>query len=96
MRSRYTAYTKANIDYIAATMHGAAIKNFDFNSAHEFATKTKWIGLKILDSGINSDNTEFVKFQAKYKINGKLEKMIEHSLFEKIDNKWYYTDNIKL
>ncbi len=37
MCSRYTAYTQANIDYIVATMKGAALKDFDKASAKQWA-----------------------------------------------------------
>lgn len=94
MRSRYTAFTLANIDYIAATMSGNAMHDFDLASAYNFATGVKWVSLKVIDSGLNSDTIGFVKFQAKYKVNGKMEKLNEHSLFEKIENKWYYTDKV--
>ena len=33
MRSRYTAYTQANIDYIVATMRGAALDGFNLEEA---------------------------------------------------------------
>jgi len=52
----------------------------------------KWTGLKILSyvvSDASSDKAS-VEFIARYKINGKAEKMHELSFFMKEDGQWFY------
>src|SRR6185312_2334301 len=65
MRSRYTAYSTANIAYIAQTMRGAASKNFDANNAEIWAKKVNWQGLKVLRASAEG-NQGLVEFIAYY------------------------------
>src|SRR5688572_26847014 len=62
MRSRYTAYTKANIDYIKQTMRGAALEDFDEDEAREWATTVSWLGLHVLHSKTHKErgSVEFI------------------------------------
>lgn len=92
MRSRYTAYTMANIDYIVQTMQGPAFVGFDKISAKDWAESANWQSLKVLSSSIDSPESGRVEFIAKYKINGKMFKLQEHSVFHFIDNRWFYVD----
>lgn len=89
MRSRYTAYTICNIDYIARTMQGPAIQYFDVATATQWAEKVIWLGLKVLKTN-HHQNKGFVEFIASYSENDKKHKIHEISQFSFIDNKWYY------
>lgn len=94
MRSRYTAYTQANIDYIQQTMRGPAAQNFDPVDAKAWALKAKWKRLKVLHDSLaeNSQNHAYVRFEAFYIWEGKPQKLLETSEFELINGRWYYTN----
>jgi len=89
MRSRYTAYTRANIDYIKATQQHP---HFDTAEAKRWAEQSKWLGLKVLNAtlGGENDNTGTVEFIATYKLNGQRQELHEVSQFQKIEGKWIY------
>lgn len=95
MRSRYTAYTQANISYIQATMTGPAAENFDAQDAEQWASSVKWKRLKIVatDAHPTDPDTAYVKFRAFYIAQGKLCELIELSEFKRIAGKWYYYRN---
>ncbi len=90
MRSRYTAYTKANVDYIAKTMKGAALNGFNKVEAKQWAQSVEWLKLEVLDY---SDNT--VSFIASYQHAGQTHTLAENSLFKKHDGLWYYIGEVQ-
>ncbi len=94
MRSRYTAYTQAKINYIQQTMAGPAAKDFDANAAREWATQAKWQGLKVINSQVNPKNPRqsFVEFKAFYMHQLKEHCIHEISEFQLIDKRWTYID----
>jgi len=94
MRSRYSAYTQANILYIQKTMCGKAAKNYDENSALDWARNTEWLGLSVLKSEMQTSEIGFVEFVARYKYNGINQQIHERSEFLKIKDKWYYVDGV--
>lgn len=89
MRSRYSAYTQANIDYIALTMQSPASDNFDKPSAAQWAKQVKWQKLEVIKSSQEGD-IGFVEFIAYFKENGRQLKLHELSEFHRIDGKWFY------
>src|SRR3990167_9399797 len=93
MRSRYTAYTRANIGYIQATQTETAVANFNPLEAKQWAQSCQWLGLKILrtDKGQKEDNAGIVEFVASFKTSGQLHKLQEVSQFIKQDTYWFYT-----
>ena len=48
MRSRYSAYTMANIDYIKETMRGNALAGLQELDAKRWAKRVTWIKLNVL------------------------------------------------
>lgn len=97
MRSRYTAYTKANIGYIIKTMKGKAAKHFDATKSLQWAKKSKWLGLTIIEAPLpNKDNPKkgLVEFIAKYELNGKQQSIHEFSEFHRQKGIWYYVNGI--
>lgn len=91
MRSRYTAYSQANIDYIVATMTSPASDDFDKEEARQWATKIAWLKLEVLKSGQDGDKG-MVEFRAHYAANGKQHAMHEISEFHLVDGQWFYVD----
>ncbi|MBP9722782.1 MAG: YchJ family protein [Gammaproteobacteria bacterium] len=95
MRSRYTAYTMANIDYIFDTMRDNALKNSDRVEALKWAKSSKWLGLEVLKTSVNLENTEGeVEFIAKFQQNSHTQEHREHAKFKKYHNKWYYIGEV--
>jgi SEC-C motif-containing protein len=91
MRSRYTAYTKANIDYIAATMKSPASDHFDAADAKAWAESVEWGKLKVITSTTDSD-TSTVEFEAHFFEDNKHYVLHEVSAFRRDDGRWYYID----
>lgn len=92
MRSRYTAYTQANISYIQETMRETAAQDFDPIAAEKWARKSKWKRLQVIDASPHETdvNRYYVKFTAYYISQGKSQQLTEISEFKRIDGKWYY------
>jgi len=91
MRSRYTAYTRANIDYIIQTMKSPAADNFDVKDAEEWAKTVNWIGLDVIKTKYDA-NQGIVEFRAHYSLDGKKNILHEISEFRFENGKWYYVD----
>lgn len=91
MRSRYSAYTIINIDYIGRTMRGPAAKDFDKRETENWARQIEWLGLEVINTGIQDQNG-FVEFIAKYAKEGVTEQIHERSEFHRKDGKWYYVN----
>ena len=92
MRSRYTAYSQANIGYIVKTMRGEAANGFNAAKSQAWASQASWNGLtvKATKQGNVDDDTGWVEFIARYEDNNGKHFIYEHSEFKKIDGHWYY------
>lgn len=88
MRSRYSAYTRNDIDYLLRTWHP------DTRPATLEANPPdlKWLGLEVRRHQQQDDNRAIVEFIARYRQAGRAVRMHEISRFEKIDGQWYYLD----
>ncbi len=91
MRSRYTAYTQANIDYIIKTMKGPALNHFDAESARKWAATVEWLGLEVLHT-ITNTTKGYVEFIAHFDERGEKNCIHELSEFRRINGRWYYVD----
>ena len=88
MRSRYTAFTQDNEAYLLQSWHHSTRPKA--LSPGE-GRPIKWVDLKVL----RHESEEFsaiVEFIARYKINGKAEKIHELSRFTKEGDRWFYVD----
>jgi SEC-C motif-containing protein len=94
MRSRYTAYSLANIDYIQETMFGDALQDFDAVDAKEWAQSIKWLKLEVIRSSMSAEDKGLVEFIAYYRYQNKKHQLHEVSQFELINQRWYYTSQI--
>jgi len=96
MRSRYTAYSQANIDYIVATMKGKVAEGYDKKAAKKWAEKVEWLSLTILNTKDGADeNSGFVEFIADYRYQDKNQKMHEVSEFRRENEHWLYVDRVQ-
>lgn len=91
MRSRYTAYTQANMEYIARTMLPPASQHFNAKEAYNWSNKVEWLQLNVITSSMDG-NKGFVEFEAYYKDQGKKFVMHEASEFRFERDQWYYID----
>lgn len=95
MRSRYSAYSRANIDYIVRTMKSPAADNFDANIAKEWAEMVNWHKLEVLQSEIHGQ-TGYVEFIAYYVSEGQIQTLHELSKFQLENGSWYYVDGERI
>jgi len=93
MRSRYTAYSQTNLDYIRETMKSPAADNFNPDATRERAKKIKWVNLKVVSS-TQDKNTGIVEFYASYTDGVKTNVLHEISHFILDQGKWYYVSGI--
>lgn len=91
MRSRYTAYHQAEIDYIAKTMQSPAADNFNAEETKRWANDVTWVGLEVINSNSNLLQG-FVEFIAHYFLNNKKYTIHEISEFKRVDGVWFYVD----
>lgn len=88
MRSRYTAFTLNADDYLLETWHEKTRPPaLDLSDQ----AKVKWIGLKVIQH-TSEANKAVVEFIARFKINGKAEKIHEVGHFVQEDDRWFYID----
>lgn len=95
MRSRYTAFTRADLEYIKKTLAPESRKDFDMEENRKWAKQAKWQGLKILSTskGGAEDKKGTVEFIATYEQNGESIDHHEVSQFRKDDKgHWLFTD----
>lgn len=96
MRSRYTAYTIANIVYIKKTMAGEPLLGFDEREAERWAKSVYWLGLRIIDTKQNIvEHTGTIEFVATYLAGNTLNTIHENSTFHFINDTWLYTAGIQ-
>ena len=96
MRSRYTAYTMANIAYIKQTMRGKAAVNFHEIDAERWAKKVLWIKLHVVNAILENDGIGFVEFEAFFVEGSCLKSIHENSRFIREQGRWYYVDGTHL
>lgn len=95
MRSRYTAHTKGEIEYIKMTMTPSSRKDFDPKATKEWALGSTWKGLKIVNTskGGPDDSEGVVEFVATYERNGKGIDHHEVSEFTRsLGGQWFFVD----
>jgi SEC-C motif-containing protein len=95
MRSRYTAYTRQDIDYIARTLAPEALAGFDAREAKAWAAEVDWRGLKSLstEKGLARDTEGAVEFVATYRQQGATIAHHEFSRFRKTDaGEWRFVE----
>lgn len=96
MRSRYTAYTMADIDYIKATMRGKATTGFQEIEAKRWAKRVHWIKLNVIQSVIETSSTGYVEFEAIFVDGSRLKSIHENSEFNFEKGCWYYVNGTHL
>ncbi len=90
MRSRYTAYSHNNSDYLLKTWHRTT-RPSTLDLAQE---QPEWLGLTVCrtEAGAINDTTGTVEFIARYRTEGRAYIIHEVSRFVKEEGRWYYVD----
>lgn len=95
MRSRYSAYAMANVDYIIRTTHQSKVTFHDAKSIENWAKSNLWQKLEIVfkDHGNVEDSIGIVEFKAQY-LDLQLQTHIHHerSNFKKESSEWFFVD----
>lgn len=92
MRSRYSAYTKLNADYLLDTWHSSARPSI---AELNLDPTVKWLGLEVRACGKlnDADAQAFVEFVARYKpSNSPAQRLHERSRFCFENGRWFYLD----
>lgn len=92
MRSRYTAFTLGDMDYIFETTDPQTRTNFDMNANKEWAENSKFQKLEILNTS-QDGNKGMVEFKATYQVGDQPPKVHhEISKFRKQAGVWYFRE----
>ncbi|MBI4808683.1 MAG: hypothetical protein HY799_07045 [Nitrosomonadales bacterium] len=89
MRSRYSAYTLLREDYLLATWHPST-RPTSLGLAE--AAPTKWLGLEVKRHEQQDADHAIVEFVARYKVNGRAQRLREVSRFVREAGRWFYVD----
>ncbi len=94
MRARYSAFAKADVDYILSTVNPDSREENDRESTHAWASKSEWLGFELLDvqDGGADDEAGKIEFNARYRISGNEYCHHEVATFEKVDGKWFFME----
>ena len=92
MRSRYTAFTKANGDYLMKSHHSSTRPLSEKKSIVKWAKSVEWLRLEILNKtfGQENDNEGTVEFKAYFKERDRVQCIHENSKFVKEKGAWTY------
>jgi len=94
MRSRYTAYSLANIPYVKKTMRGKPLAGFNEKEAEHWAKNVVWIGLRVVNTSLEED-VGYVEFIAQFMESHYLRSIHENSVFHKHEGAWFYVDGVQ-
>ncbi len=96
MRARYTAYTKAEMDFIFESTHPEHREGYDHEGTKAWAENSEWLGLEIISTskGGKDDTSGEVEFIARFKDAGKLLEHHENGQFRKENGIWLFTDGV--
>jgi SEC-C motif-containing protein len=88
MRSRYSAYVLRDEAYLQATWYARSRPDMKLAAEDE---GLKWIGLEVRRHEQHGDEAT-VEFVARYKVNGRADRLHEVSRFVREEGQWFYVD----
>lgn len=91
MRSRYTAFARADVAYLRATQL-APTRAQTWEETEKWTKSVAWVGLQIVskERGGEGDEEGAVEFIARYLEGGAVHALHERSTFRRIDGRWSY------
>ena len=101
MRSRYSAYSKGDVEYLIQTQYPKKRKKTDRQMLLKTIENTRWMGLTVLKTqkGGADDRRGIVEFVAHYRglaLTDPIYQLHERSRFVKEDGVWFYQDGDNL
>lgn len=92
MRSRYSAYVVADIDYLLKSHYSKTRPTKDRKAILNWTKSVRWVRLEIIstEDGLATDSRGMVEFKAFYIEDGVLQSIHERSIFVKENNLWFY------
>jgi SEC-C motif-containing protein len=92
MRSRYTAFVMADINYLLNSHHPSTRPTKQRKEILKWTKSLRWIKLDILhtEEGNETAQEGKVEFKAFHEENGRIACIHEKSFFVKVQNKWFY------
>jgi SEC-C motif-containing protein len=96
MRSRFSAYAMAKVDYLISTRPEAKRGDEDRDELIQYCKAVSCVSLKIVskEKGGKADETGIVTFHASLQANGRRNLHIETSNFVRENGKWVYVDGV--
>lgn len=92
MRSRYSAFALAQIDYIVQTTAIAQQATLDRAAITDWSQSNRWLGLEVLQTNEQLDKHHaLVEFRAHYD-DGQPQQHYERSYFVRLDERWFFLD----
>lgn len=94
MRSRYTAFTRVDVDYLLATIHSDQREAQDAGALRKWASEAEWLGLEIMHTsgGGAEDQIGVVEFIARYRKKGIRQEHHEQAEFVREKDGWVFVD----
>ncbi len=99
MKSRYSAYTLADINYLMLSHHSKTRPPLKERSGlKRWAESVRWMQLIIVNTWNESlsDNEGYVEFKALYFEEGQIKQIHEKSLFQRENGRWVYVSGVHL
>ena len=87
MRSRYTAFVLARVDYLLATWH-VSTRPSDL----QLEPGAKWLGLEVRAHAVTGEHAAEVEFVARFRAGGRAVRQHERSRFVREAGRWFYVD----
>ena len=96
MRSRFSAYAMAKVNYLIATRPEDKRSEENREELAQYCKSVSCVGLKIVSKelGGRDDSTGIVTFHASLQTNGRRSLHIETSHFARENGKWVYVDGV--
>ncbi|EWY42189.1 hypothetical protein N825_20020 [Skermanella stibiiresistens SB22] len=96
MRSRYSAFATANVDYLESSLLPETRGDFSRPDTEQWARSSEWTGLEVRSTskGGEGDDEGFVEFVAHFTMDGKPHVHHETGRFARQDGRWFYVDGI--
>ncbi len=94
LRARYTAHVKLKMEYVRDTTHPEQRPRFEMTTARNWAEKSEWEGLEIVEvrEGGAADESGEIEFIAHYRQKDLPKTHHELAFFKRFEGKWYFYD----
>lgn len=93
MRSRYSAFARADVTYLQRTQTKPT-RDMGWEETERWARSVGWLGLSIVDTvkGTEADDDGVVEFIARYVDGDGITSLRERSTFVRRDGRWSYDE----